>query len=559
MCIKVDRWFYCQVQGQGPPVPPGREQTNTYEDFWAYWQHGETVGLDEQQYKDLPPLQGYHYVRHKDERWIRCAMTNVTACRQYPLEIRTELYDIPCPECSQDDPCVLSDQPSQTFENPSPNMTSDVLAEIAEAYANEVIALTTSYFRMQLNRQELDEESWDVHQRGLYCTLDKDHIVQDHPLRLEGPVEYPCFADCFCTTRPWAQNSSRAARNQDATQVRVRGMTEWFTYAQEEEDPPEWVSHSFANMPNQFWLVQHEDGTQRYGRLSSQVSLAVAQLGQLGPTIQDGTGREIRFEPSAYHGIIRLGQFTATKLLTYPCLDPGVTAEFLDLLMRNHFLTALCPFLNTNGNEKNWRYVLRCHRRASVEMQELLVQSEQVFMNSIRRVQDYEAMRRHTTLANALERNRWICLSNAIVKNDVAEGFAQSWVTYAAYATTKTKTCHICVEDFDDISRDSDIPPHLRVIETRCCDQFMHARCLKGTVLRREKCPLCNTELKDMGYSIQRFVPDARLMKELHKGCLPGGMIAQPSSRERRHMDNVIDALLEWQEAQILGNDDPWT
>ncbi|KAJ4197720.1 hypothetical protein NW755_000417 [Fusarium falciforme] len=559
MCIKVDRWFYCHVQGQGPPVPPERELTNTHEGFWTHWQHGETVGLNEQYHMDLPTLKGYHYVRHKDERWIRCAMTDVTACLQYPLEIRTELYDIPCPDCSQDDPCVLSAQPVRTFKNPSPNMTPEAFAHIADAYAYEIITLITSFFRMQLNRLELDEPSWNVHQRGLYCTLDRDHIVRDTPIRLEGPVEYPCYLDCFCTARPWAQNTSRAARNQDATQVRIRGVDKWFLYAQNDENPPLWASRHFASMPNQLWLNMHGDGLQRYGRLVSQITTAVSQLDRLGPTIQAGSGRRGRFMPSAYRGIVRLGQFTAMKLIAYPCLDPGVTTDFLDLLMRNHFLTALCPFLDTTRDEKGWRYTLNCHQPASPEMETLLVQSGHAFRDPRRRAQASQTGMRHTRLVNALERNRAICHSNSLIKTRVAEGFAHSWVANSSYAASNTKTCHICAEDFDNVNADSEIPPHLRAIQTRCCHQFMHVRCLKGTALRREKCPLCNTNFEDMGFSTQRFAPHEQLGEETHRGHLPEGMMERPNTHERRRMGDIIGVMMDLLEAPADANDGPWT
>ncbi|KAI8720683.1 RING-type domain-containing protein [Fusarium sp. LHS14.1] len=555
MCIRVDRWFYCQVQGQGLPAPPERDITNAQEYFWTHWQHGETVGVNEQQLMDLPPLQGYHYARHKEERWIRCAMTNITACMQYPLEIRTELYDIPCPECSQDDPCFLSAEPVRAYKNKSPNMTPDILAQIVDAYAYEIIILITSYFRMQINDMELDEPSWEVHQRGLYCTLDRDHIRKDTPIAVEGPVAYPCFDDCHCTVRPWAQNSSRAARNQAATQVRVRGMQQWFAWAKDEESPPLWVRHHFSNMPNQLWLNEHEDGIRRYTRLMMKVSTAARQLMQLGPGIQAGHSMEVRFTPSAYRRIIQYGQSTAMKLIAYPCLDPGITNEFLDLLMRDHFLSALCPFLDTTRDEVGWRRILDCHEPPSPAMEALLEQSELAFNHPRRNELNSHATSRHTALVNALERNRAICVNNALIKKQVAEGFAANWVVNSSYAASHTTTCHICTEDFDSVNADDDIPPHLRPVETRCCHQFMHFRCLKGSTLRREKCPLCNTGLKQMGFNEKIFVPGAQLVEEEHRGNLPQGMVENANLQERYLMDEIIDFILDWMEQRMRANE----
>lgn len=543
MCIKVTRWFYCPAQGQYPAFPPHRARTNTYRNFWTYWEHGETVGLHEQHQRNLPTHQGYRYVHHKDERWIRCAMTDVTACLQYPLEIRTELYDIACPECTQDDPGVLSAQPIHTYTNQSPGMTPDILASIAEAYAAEIIGLMTCVFRVEIAGQDLEESAWNVYQRGLYCTLEKEHIILDRPEAAEGPVNYPCFPDCVCTTRPWAPNASRAARNQDAAQVRIKRSYDWFFHVTMNQEP--WPDEHFADMPNQLWLNMHEDGPGRYRHLLSQIHRAVSQVSGLGPSIEVGdewTGARRPIEGS-FDTTVNLGKFTATKLIALPSLDPGITADFLDLLMRNHFLTALCPHLDFMNDQVG---ILDCQRPASPNMWKLLAATSGAFKGFEKWVETSHALVRHAQLVDALGRNRAISHHNALIKKQTADGFALSCIVNSLHASGRTQTCPICADDFDDVNDEAEIPPHLRAIQTRCCGQFMHVRCLKGSSLRREKCPLCNRNLEEIGFSTERFAPGLRIEPEVRRGDLPAGMMDRPSTPERHLVEYHRDLLANY-------------
>lgn len=556
MCIKVDRWFYCPVQGQGPPVPPEREHTNTHDNFWTYWDHGETAGLDEQREINLPTFPGYHYVHHNDERWIRCAMTHSRVCQEYPLEIRTELYDIPCPDCSQDDPCVLSAQPIRTYKNPSPNMTPDAFAHIADAYAYEIITLITSFLRIQINDLGLEEADWNVYQRGLYCTQERNHIIADRAQNPDGPLRHICALDCACTVRPWAHNASRAARNQDATNVRIRAAQEWFYYAYTDEEPSWWTDTYFGHMPNQLWLNMHEEGPQRYTDLVSQITKAVYDLNRLGPTIQAASENRSRFVPSNYQRYIRLGQSTAAQLITLPCLDPGITTEFLDLLMRDHFLTALCPHIDPTNDQI---YTLDCQKTPTEAMKMLLFYSRRVFGDDDTRREAFRRGVQQSALVNALGRNRAICHHNALVKKQVAEGFALTRVVNSRYAAARTQTCPICADDFDNSSAVLQTPTHLRAVEMPCCHQFMHVHCLKGSALHWEKCPLCNRNLKDVGLSIERFAPDQYIQQEVRREDLPEGMMRRPNASERelaevnRHLiiDYVRNRIAEEEAAAL--------
>ncbi|UPK90106.1 hypothetical protein LCI18_001041 [Fusarium solani-melongenae] len=543
MCIKVDRWFYCPVLGQGPPVPPERGDTNNIDNFWTYWDHGETAGLNEQHKMNLPTFPGYHYVHHIDERWIRCAMTHSRVCQEYPLEIRTELYNIPCPDCSQDDSCVLSAQPIRTYKNPSPNMTPVVFAHIADAYAYEIITIITSFLRIEFKDLALEEADWNVYQRGLYCTQERNHIIGDRAWHPYGPLRYICAQDCACTARPWAHNASRAARNQNATNVRIRAALEWFYYAYTDEEPSWWTNDYFGHIPNQLWLNMHEEGTQRYIDLIAQITKAVYDLNRLGPTIQTASEDRRRFEQANYQRCIRLGQSTATRLITLPCLDPGITTEFLDLLMRDHFLTALCPHIDPTNNQI---YTLACQKTPNEAMKMLLYYSRRIFGDNDTRLEAFRCGVQESELVNALGRNRTICHRNARVKKQVAEGFALACVVNSQHAAASTQTCPICADDFDDARTVLQIPTNLRAVEMPCCHQFMHVRCLKGSALHWEKCPLCNKNLKEVGLSMERFAPDKFIQQEVLREDLPEGMIRRPNASERELVEVNLHRIIEY-------------
>ncbi|RSL79245.1 hypothetical protein CEP51_007518 [Fusarium floridanum] len=504
MCIKVDRWFYCSELGQGPPVPPERQVTNTYEDFWTHWQHEETVGHEEQQELDLPTFPGYHYIRHKDERWIRCAMTRSNDCLECPLEIRTEIYNIPCPNCSQDDPCILSAQPLRTYKNPSPNMTPERFAFLAQSYAYEVISILISFFRIEIYGRELTEPDWDAYLRGLYCTQDSNHILPDRLENPDGPLMTECHMDCACTLRPWAHNLSRAARNQNAHQVRFRSAQEWFYFVYTDAAPTEWISRFFGNIPNQLWLNMHEDGPQRFLDGIALITKAANDLGRLGPGIQ----------------------VEAWQLIFLPCLDPGITAEFLNYLLRQHFLTALCPYLNITNDRI---HILDCQVEPSDTMKMLLFHSHRVFGDDDQRHEAALGGIRESELVDALQRNRAICQQNSMVKKQLAEGFA---LTCVANAVASNQTCAICGDDLDDANPTPQIPTHIRPVEMPCCHQFMHVRCLKGTVLHGKTCPLCNRKLKEVGLSMERFAPGQNIQREVRHVDLPEGMMRYPNDDE---------------------------
>ncbi|KAJ4318051.1 hypothetical protein N0V84_007032 [Fusarium piperis] len=441
-------------------------------------------------------------------------MSDVTACLQYPLEIRTEMYDVPCPECTQDNPGVLSARPIHTYRNQSPNMTSEILASIANAYASEIINLTTSFFRIQIHGENLEEPAWNVYQRGLYCTLEEQHIMRDRPQYVEGP---------------------------DAAQVRIRDANRWFYYSFNDPGPSQWANDHFAKMPNQLWLNMHEASSEKYKHLQSQIRRAAAQLDQLGPSIQVGGNiRTRRSHVGFFRSIVNLGQFTATKLIAFPSIDPGITADFLDLLMRNHFLTALCPYLDTTHAQVD---TLECRQPATQDMERLLAFSCLAFRDEEKRSETTFAVGRHDRLVDALERNRAISHRNGLVKKRTAEGFALCCLVDSSYAAGKTQTCIICADDFDDVNDESDIPRHLRAMETRCCHQFMHTRCFKGSALQREKCPLCNRNLEELGLSTEIFVPEQRIEEEIRRGDLPEGMIDGPTSAERNLVEYNYDLL----------------
>ncbi|KAM0434653.1 hypothetical protein ACHAPT_003752 [Fusarium lateritium] len=475
-------------------------------------------------------------------------MTDVTTCLQYPLETRTELYKIACPECTTDDPCLLPAEPIQTHKASSPNMTADMLDNIADAYANEIIALLSSFLQIQIRGMNLDKPSWEVHQRGLYCTQEKHHIIRDHPENPDGSAEYPCSVDCAPTVRPWAHNASRAARNQDASQVRIREVHDWFYYAFTDRAPSRWVDDSFAEMRNQLWLNMHEDGPQRLDHLMGQINEAGLQLTRLGPTIYTPMPGVV-LDNQWWKDRLQKGQFVASQLIVYPCLDPGITTDFLDILMRNHFLTALCPGLDTSRDQRGWRNMLTCQQPASAEMMGLLHHLAAAHFHSPQfQGQVTAATDRRNRLLNIFERNRAICHHNLVIKRRAAEGFALSHAAVSSYAARQNPNCPVCMGAFDAVSLDSEIPTHLRAMNLPCCAQFIHVGCFKGIGTNLQRCPLCNRELKSIGFPGASIAPHMQLdwdQQEIR--TLPAGMMESPtvyqSAAFAYHHEVLVDQI----------------
>ncbi|KAM5351748.1 hypothetical protein ACJ41O_004471 [Fusarium nematophilum] len=551
MCIQVNRWFYCPVRtssARSPAQPPCPSQHSPANPA-ANWAHEDAVSPLEAEKIGLPGRPGYSYVRHKVESWVRCALIRAPHCRDYPQELRTEVYSISCPQCTNDDRCVLSQRPVLTGSLDNPNGMPLVIENaIVAAYYSEVASLLRSYLLHDLNYQPLDEKSWQVHMLGQYCTENGGHLYRDHPSRLHSEE---CERECGCTNNPGAHNLARALRIREGQVLRMRFPLEWFPFAAEDRRNHnrvlgDFYANGFAHVPNQDWLNYLPDYDHRYQRLVSQIADQMSGLIRLGPTVEGAS-------PSAptWREVLETREFLASELIYYPASDPGVTDRFLENLMRNHILTVLCPDIDLNEAPPHWRGLI-CQRRAEdAATQDLIDLYGRLQGNYQSEGEIYRARMRRDELATVLERNRGIAFKNVLIRQRLADSFirghevtgAELWALSSDDDGRVPQTCVICAEDFD--TTNLQVPEHLRCVRIPCCSQYIHARCFKGvTRAHKNACPYCNESFASasIGLDPEKAGRNWRWDERLEE--LPAGMSEEPSAHQQRQFEFLNPLLL---------------
>ncbi|KAF4979082.1 hypothetical protein FZEAL_4642 [Fusarium zealandicum] len=538
MCIQVNRWFYCPVQEPGHTVqqaqqaqqPPVQPQANPFSP-WLQWQDQERAPHSEVSQLGLTEHNNYYYIRHKVESWIRCAAILATDCRDNPQAFHTEVYAHACPHCTQDDGCILSGAPVLNHMEDNPNLTQETDDRMVAAYASELTALLRSYLAQELEFMPPDEKSWVLHMRGQYCTEDRNHVVRDHPER--GARSYDCHATCACTNKPWAHNISRAARKHEGFITRVKFSPEWFEFVLNDQGLQTWKDQAFADIPNQSWLNMINDASRRYDHLSAQIGNQLNQLIMLGPNVEPlAPGQPLR-TPEEWHRTLSRREFVAYQLIYYPAMDPGITRRFLDRLMHDHILKALCPDVGPLLGLGNWR-MLDYRFSASDEIRELVNLADGIAVDRYKTSAIRGSTRRRDNVVRILIRNRDIAFRNALIRQKLAEGAVLRFEIPAAVVVQAGEhTCNLCAEDFDVQNANVNIPVHLRLAQLPCCRNFVHFRCFKGAALQKKlACPFCNQSLVDMGLDPGMAGPEW-VWNEQFADLPIASMVDEPSRHQR--------------------------
>ncbi|KAF0644577.1 hypothetical protein FPSE5266_02728 [Fusarium pseudograminearum] len=258
-----------------PPIPQRPQPANPLQE-WARWRPDDRISPEELSYLRLGH-QTYYYIRHKKEYWIRCARSYAVGCDVLPLETRTELYSIPCPDCTRDHASAMSARPFQThIEEPDADKDVDNLELIYAGYLSETLNHTRAFFMHELDLEPLDELSAMNYVHGLNCTENPYHIRRQHPDRNNFPEE--CLEDCACTADPGAHNLSRAARNQEAMRVRDKRAYGWFEFIQKDKHLDNYKTRNFVQIPNQLAINLDEESSEKHDRMVERVGQQVMSL-----------------------------------------------------------------------------------------------------------------------------------------------------------------------------------------------------------------------------------------------------------------------------------------
>ncbi|KAF7560891.1 hypothetical protein G7046_g3267 [Stylonectria norvegica] len=244
MCINVVRWFLCPRYGNpraGTTAKPRPE-----------WRHGDAVPRTEA----APADDKWHFLRHKEDASVCCAMSRSSECTTAPKATRVELYNIPCSECTGDDSCVPSKTPKVFWEghNGLSDEEQGLLNRVARCYFQELCVLHKAWLRHTVLDLPIQGP---LVQRILYgslmCTQHSQHRRLDQHLLVGHP-------DCSCPSivnKP-AHNLARALRAQDAMALRLSSTGDWLDNAAR-YDLDAYVQDA-GYPPNQTWFDPHVYG-----------------------------------------------------------------------------------------------------------------------------------------------------------------------------------------------------------------------------------------------------------------------------------------------------------
>ncbi|KAM0347036.1 hypothetical protein ACHAPU_004975 [Fusarium lateritium] len=541
MCIKIIRWFYCPGIAPDPPPRNNQRPPSTNPDKpWLDWKHDDLV-LPGEAGKVPRAYQGYCTIRHRFEHWIRCARLQVTDCLAKPLETRTELYDIACPDCSGEHNCVMLAEPFRTHsDEPDYDIHNRVDMEPVYQYAEELMRLTRAFYKIGLLKEMMDKPSWQVFARGQHCTYNPDHILRDHP---EQVVADECERDCPCTSDPGAHNISRAARNHEGQIVRVLSSVNWFKNCSRDLELPEWKDKRFARLPGQLALNLEADWYPKWRDMALLISQQVSTLSNLNFNPDLATSKTPFYgDLNEWRLNLESREKTCLLLIRYAATDPGVTLKFAQSIVKV-LLPLLAPGLDSSDN-RIARLFSDTPAAEGEFLLELAALSDQ-FQDKTGKPHIWreESKQHQDELFNVLMRNCRLTFTNILAMQRVAARvIAMHAIPGSAVLETGEEAdlnCSICGDNFDTRQPTHvAIPHHLTVLRLPCCRQCMHARCFKGIAFsERPACPFCNAEFAEMGMVSDDNDP-LRSYTERHAD-LPRGLYRFPS------LDQQLQATLE--------------
>ncbi|KAF4992117.1 hypothetical protein FGRMN_7395 [Fusarium graminum] len=502
MCIKIIRWFHCPSIAPDPPPQINQRPPSTNLDKpWLDWKHDGLVHTGEP--GEVPKAyQGYCTARHRFEHWIRCARIQVTGCLARPVETRTELYNIACPDCTGDHDCVMSAEPYLTdSEEPDYDIHNRVEMQPTYQYLEELVRLVRAFYKIGLLKETLDKTSWEVFMRGHNCTYNPEHIQRDHPELV--PTD-DCQRNCPCTFDPGAHNMSRTARNHEGHVVRAIRPMNWFKNCSRDGELQQWKDERFARLPGQLDLNLDLGSYLKWRDMALLVGQQVSTLSNLDFNPDLATSKTPFYQDlSEWRSVLSKREQTCLLLIRYAASDPGITLKFSKSIVK-----AILPLLAPGLDSSDPRIARLFSATPAVEdewLLELAALSDQFQPKNKPHFWRDEAKQNQDELFNVITRNCRVTFTNTRARQTVAESVI-SMYTISGNTVLETGeeadlNCNICGDNFDTRQPTHiTVPPHLAVLRLPCCRQFIHARCFKGIATSQSPvCPFCKAEFAAMG------------------------------------------------------------
>ncbi|KAI5466280.1 hypothetical protein BGZ63DRAFT_420783 [Mariannaea sp. PMI_226] len=487
MCIRINSWFICPVE----TPPPGEELPRTESPPNVQYPHYErdTV-VDEitRRTHNIPQIDGFTYVHHQEQTWIRCAVAAASPCFRLPHQIRTEHYAVPCPTCTRDDICLLPSAPYRVDYVDDIHLIDvpdDDIGTINN-YFYELLVIMETFVDVELGDGNLSIHSHALHYANMCCTQNPHHIGWDEPDR--PPTSWCNETECPNSRKPWCHNVSRASRIRDSQLLRSGRAHNWWARAEDPEgfDLPTFIQLFFGPVPNQRWYALAQEGESvRFNRLVSQIGANIQKLVALGPTVQGWVGEVPDLE--TWKLILSKREALALLFVWYAAHDPGVSSVFLNILMERYILSTLNPFFEQENAPPGWRY-LDCRTPAPGRLQQLTERFVRLLFvgNNGYKVERAEE-RVHDTM-RILKYNRDTDYQNRGLLLRAIDGATLANLLTDLEAIQALPDCAICGDRF---FAQEVVPYHLNVTLTSCCKQPLHFRCFKAIITSTGLCPFC--------------------------------------------------------------------
>lgn len=305
MCIKVVRWFACpRACGIDTPTRVVQTVNETLHNDQEHhtWQHGDQIPAAALASMGLTPLKGWVYARHKEETWIRCALTKGVLCQHAVHEVRTEIFHGPCSQCSGEESAVRSIKPEKVIfkghDEASPEETIQ-LEEAVTEYFKELLPVIR-YWMMRLFGVTLsiDEAARAALYKATFCLEDWRHIRRDRVSwwpNAYDPWNFYC-EDCKSVSFPYAANISRAARAHESFATRLQVPRMW--YSNLASIYVEQIAQDLGQFDSINWMNVDENVDKHIDEAKRAIDEIANTLLQLGPTgcIQGDEGAKISEE-----------------------------------------------------------------------------------------------------------------------------------------------------------------------------------------------------------------------------------------------------------------------
>jgi hypothetical protein len=467
-----------------------------------------------------PP--GWTNIRHCMSSKIRCASWVPFHCDLAPRETQYRLYNSPCPECTGDDPCVISALSYISHNIYHPQLTETekadkLLDDAVRAYWTGLMRFQCSALRemipdfpISVNSGVPDPVMDSYHFFcALACSEDASHITLH-----EG--DFPDCERCNNIRFAAAHNLLRALMQQEARVV-WDNRTEEFNVELQQADDFGYIEQlrGFRHMEEglrEDWYAEEPDLGGSRGRIELLEQIR-DQLQFVGPEAESEEDREYVLV-NTWSRTVEVRCSFAKRISMLIDLDTGISSEFRDRLDRR-IQSLLLPWPVLDENDET----------LIGDIDELPTAETQALASGIDRYFDPDRWTDRfffeKQLIYIIEVQKKTLRRNAMLSLRAADKYLAPLSTSWRRATEKEAACVLCGDEW--IPSDN-VPSHLGVVQIPCCQKPFHRGCLKRLLRPWDgapKCPYCRTDLRDTaGWFGEEFQKTLAVVPEAREGFI---------------------------------------